>query len=227
MMVDPYWYPALNVAAHFNADFAEIPAPKKAKEMMAVAIAMAGMQAMHSHPYWIQGVSDTEGSPDVRTMCNEKRDDGQSPWGLQQDVEVVTYTQHSATQTLAEFVAGTKLAVESPYDALTTILVDVQAATKLPLPDEWAAVLAATGRKNPVLVLGKIHPTQPIYRLAVVHPVVEGAIDYNPFDLLRGQGYTKVLKIKRGLKVEEIYDPNEKHCPFEKFGVRCKLLSFS
>ena len=225
MLVDPYWYPALNVAAHFHVDFADAMAPKKAKEMMAVAIAITGIQAMHKHPYWIQGVSDTEGSPDVRTMCNQERKGEKSPWGLQQDVEVVTYTEHSATQTLAEFVAGTKLAAESPYDDLTTILVDVQAAARLPSADEWSAVLTATRRRNPVLVLGKVDKAQPIYRLAVVHPVVEGAVDYNPFNLLKAKGYTKVLKMTRGSKSKETYDPNEKHCPFQKFGVQCTLLS--
>lgn len=227
MMIDPYWYPALNVAAHFETDLANIPAPKKAKEMMAVAIAMAGMQALRGYPYWIQGVSDTEGSPDVRTMCNDKIGRSKSPWGLQQDVEVVTYTEHSATQTLAEFVANTKLAVEKPYDDLTTILVDVQVAARLSSANEWSTVLTATRRRNPVLVLGKISTTQPIYRLAVVHPIVEGAIDYNPYDLLKRQGYTKVLKVIKGTKAQETYDGSEKHCPFEKLGVQCRLLSSS
>ncbi len=136
MMIDKYWYPALNVAAHFEVDFADTQPPKKVGEMMAVAIAMAGLQEVHQKPYFIQGVEDSEQSPDVRTVWSDKSKGDVAPWGYQQDVEVVTYTEHSANQSLAEFVAKTKLAPDAGYDELTTILVDVQAKIRLPTAKE-------------------------------------------------------------------------------------------
>ena len=48
-------------------------------------------------------------------------------WCYQQDVEVVSYTEYSASETLADFVAKTKLASNASYDELTTILVHVKA----------------------------------------------------------------------------------------------------
>ena len=223
-MVDKIWYPALNVAEHFRADFQNGLVPKKVGEMMAVAIAMAGIQERQQRQYWIQGVLDSEGSPDVRTIYSEERNDDKAPWCYQQDVEVVSYTKHSANMTLAEFVARTKLGPHDAYDDLTTILVDVQAGAPLPSAQDWAAVLASTGKRNLVLVLGKIDAQKPYYRLAVVHPIVEGAIDYDALFLLRKQGYTGVMKWSRGIKASHAKNINEKHCPFEKLGVKCQLI---
>jgi hypothetical protein len=74
IMVDKLWYPAMNVVAHFQNDFPDGKVPKKVNEMMAVAITLAGLQEIEKRPYWMQGVSDKEGSPDVRTMfCEPKR----------------------------------------------------------------------------------------------------------------------------------------------------------
>jgi hypothetical protein len=224
IMTDKYWYPALNVAIHFEADFKKNPPPKKAEEMLAVAVAMAGMQEMHNKEYWVQLVPDEEGSPDVRTMCCDRVKDGKAPWCYQQDVEVVTYTQFSKNENLADFVARTKLASNAAYDELTTILVHVKESSRLPTAQEWSQVLSKTRKKNPVLVLGRTHPVALDYRLAVVHPVVEGAFDYNAPQLLRKRGYIKVAKWSLGTKATEVIDNDEKHCPFEQIGVRCSLL---
>lgn len=224
MMIDNIWYPALNVAAHFESDFAHTPPPKKAQEMMAVAVAMAAMQEIHKRPFWLQGVSDLEQSPDVRTLCCDSSENGKAPWCFQQDVEVVTYTEYSAKLTLADFVASTKLAANSAYDDLTTILVNVEFAARLPLPEVWSSVLMSTGKNNPVLVLGKIHPSKPIYRLASVHPVVEYAMDFDAPTLFKKRADLKVMKGSLGTKDTQVIDDSEKHCPFEKFGVKCTLI---
>jgi len=224
MMSDKIWYPALNVAAHYGADFQNDLKPKKVEEMMAVAIAMAGVQEIQQRQYWIQGVLDSEQSPDVRTIYREERNDDKAPWCYQQDVEVVSYTEHSTDLTLAEFVAKTKLGSDKAYDDLTTILVNVQAGARLSSAHDWTTVLASTGKRNLVLVLGKIKPQKPHYRLAVVHPIVEGAFDYDVSVLLKKQGHTGVMKWSRGTKANHAKDTNEKHCPFEKFGVKCQLI---
>lgn len=224
MMTDRIWFPALNVAAHFEADFVDIKVPKKVEEMMSVAIAIAAIQEIQNKQYWIQGVSDQEQSPDVRTMCCDQPKDGKAPMCYQQDVEVVSYTEYSTSQALVDFVATTKFAKDTAYDDLTTILVYVKTKTRLPSAKKWSSVLSKTGKNNPVFVLGRINPQKPEYRLAIVHPIVEGAVDYNAPELLRKQGYTSVMKWSRGTRIAETYDPNEKHCPFEKFGISCKLL---
>lgn len=224
MMVDKTWYPPINIAAHFEADFAGIKAPKKAQEMMAVAIAMAGMQKLHGKQYLVQGVSDSEQSPDVRTMCCDPSVDGAAPQCYQQDVEVVTYTTHSASTSLDSFVADTKLSQESAYDDLTTILVNIEAGVHMPSPEQWSLTLTATGKQNPVIVLGRISSDASNFRLAFVHPVFEGGIDYNAPTLLKEQGTPKVVTWSFGTKAKELVDDEEKHCPFEKFGVKCTLL---
>ncbi len=191
---------------------------------MAVAILMAWVQKAHRKPYWIQGVPDVEQSPDVRTICREDQKNGMAPWCYQQDVEVVSYTNYSATHSLADFVAATKFAQDTAYDNQTTILVNVKANARLPSADEWSSVLSSTGKRNPVIILGKVDLENSIYRAAVVHPIAEGAVDYSPYELLKRQGYTGVVKWERGTVDRQISYPHETHCPFEEFGVMCKLL---
>jgi hypothetical protein len=225
IMTDPLWYSPLNVVAHHEADFRETVPPEKVEEMMTVAIAVTGIQEAHKKQYWVQGVSDSEQSPDVRTICADtKIAVGKAPYYQQQDVEVVEYTTYSARMNLAEFVASTKLSKEKAYDDLTTILVNVQGASRLPSQSEWERVLGATGKKNPVLVLGLISASEPLYRLAVVHPVVEVAIDYNAIDLMKKHGSGGVMHFRLGTKAENKKVLDEKHCPFESFGIRCNLL---
>lgn len=225
MMVDKLWYPALNVVAHFQNDFPSGNVPKKIMEMMAVAVTLAGIQEVEKKPYWMQGVSDKEGSPDVRTMFCEPEDGVKAPWCYQQDVEVVSYTKHSASLSLPQFVASTKLANTSSYDADTIVLVNVEAGAPLRSAQEWVSTLGATGKKNQVLVLGLVNPNTSLYRLAFVYPEAEAAIDFNPFELLLKQGYTTVRNWSRGVKARvPINKPGEKHCPFEKFGIECKLV---
>lgn len=223
-MVDTIWFPPINVAAHYHADFKDgYPRPKKIDEMMTTAIALAALQESHGRPYWIQGVPDVEQSPDVRTMfCDDPVADA-APLCYQQDVEIVTYTNHSLTQTLPEFVASTKLANTAGYDAQTVVLVNVQASVKLGSESEWSDILGATGKKNQVLVLGLVNKGTPLYRLASVHPP-EAAIDYNPYELLKKTAYTKVRRWRRRTKNSVSEHSDEKHCPFEKFGVTCRLI---
>jgi len=223
-MIDIIWFPPINVAAHYHADFdVGYARPKKIDEMMTVAIALAALQESHGKPYWIQGVPDSEQSPDVRTMfCDDPVVDA-APLCYQQDVEVVTYTTHSQTRTLPEFVAGTKLANTAGYDAQTIVLVNVQASVRLGSESEWTKVLGTTGKKNQVLVLGLINKVVPLYRLASVHPP-EVAIDYNPYELLKKTAHTKVRRWHRGTKNKVSENSDEKHCPFEKFGITCRLI---
>jgi hypothetical protein len=223
MMVDKTWYPPINVAAHFETDIANVRPPKKAQEMMAVAIAMAGMQELHQRQYWIQGVLDSEQSPDVRTMYCDPPEGDNAPQCYQQDVEVVTYTSHSSGTPLDLFVADTKLSKESAYDELTTILVNIETGVHIPSPAEWSSLLTSTGKRNPVLVLGRISKNN-IHRLAFVHPVFEGGIDYHAPTLLKKHGSPKVVTWSFGTKAKEVVGNDEKHCPFENFGVECKLL---
>lgn len=224
MMIDKTWYPPINVAAHFEADFAGIKAPKKAQEMMAVSIAMAGMQRLHGKQYLVQGVPDSEQSPDVRTMCCDLSVDGAAPQCYQQDVEVVTYTIHSTNTPLDSFVVDTKLSEVSAYDDLTTILVNIEAGVRMPSPEQWSSTLTPTGKRNPVIVLGRLSRDIPNYRLTFVHPVFEGGLDYNAPTLLKELGDQKVVTWSFGTKARDLVDNGEKHCPFEQFGIQCKIL---
>jgi len=224
IMTDNVWFPPLNVAAHYEVDFAGITPPKKAEEMMATAMAVAGIQAMQKKQYWVQAVSDTEGSPDARTICCDSSVNGAAPLCYQQDVEVVTYTAHSSKESLASFVANTKLSANKAYDELTTILVNVQTNVRLPSKEDWSNILGATGKNNPVLVLGRIKKDAPEYKLAIVYPVFEGALDYNLPKLLKSLPHSKAMKWSIGTKDKQTDDDSENHCPFEKLGATCTLL---
>jgi hypothetical protein len=229
MMKDPRWYSALNVVAHAHSDFLTqtgviIPPPKKVEEMWAVAVMLVGIQESEKKQYWMQPVADSEGTPDVRTITRIERTDDRAPDYTYQDVEVVTYTVASSTETLPEFLLRTKLAPDKAYDDLTTILIWAKDAVKCPPNAEWLAILKSVRQRTPVMLLGKMHSTDPIYSLVQVHPVCKPIMNFNLPETLLKQKYTGVMNLARGTKNKNMRREGEEHCPFESFGINCANL---
>lgn len=231
-MTDPRWYSAMNVVSHVQTDTTPGAVPKKVEELWAVSIMLAAVQEIEQKQYWLQPVSDKEGSPDVRTLFVDKvySGDRSNDYSMQ-DVEVVTYSAASAArgETLPEFVLRTKLSKDKAYDDVTTILVWVQVAPPPSDAKEWMAVLARAKTKVPsVFVLGQSHPVDPTYHLMQVYPrPFPIAVDYDASDLLVNQGYAGVLDLARGTKKKSRISPAEEHCPFESLGIVCKRIQVS
>ena len=224
MMQDKRWYSALNVVAHYYADFEPglaVKLPKKADEMWATAVMLVGIQEIEKRQYWMQPVSDTEGSPDVRTITSIERDDDRARDYVSQDVEVVTYTRDSSGESLSDFLLRTKLSPEDAYDELTTILVWAKGAVHSPSASEWRTALKDVKQKTPVVLLGRAHPNEPMYSLIQVHPVPKQILQFNLPDTLKAQRYTGVLNLNQGGKNRTERREGEDHCPFESLGVEC------
>src|SRR5665213_3151077 len=212
MMKDPRWFSALNVIAHFHEDFGTSPnPPKKAEEMWATAIMLTGIQEVEGRQYWMQPVSDAEGSPDVRTIMRTERNDGKAPHYIYQDVEVVTYTAASSAESLPQFLLRTKLSPLKAYDELTQILIWAKVAVQSPPKAEWDAVLKDVKNLAPVMLIGLVHETEPTYSLMQVHPNRHKIIDFNVLEVLKKQKYTGVINLVRGSKDVTTSRPGEDH----------------
>lgn len=226
-MQDKRWYSVLNVIAHYYADFDPvlgIKPSKKADEMWAVAVMLVGIQEVEKRQYWMQPVSDTEGSPDVRTITRIERDDDRARDYVSQDVEVVTYTAASSEENLSDFLLRTKLSPDDAYDELTTILVWARGAVHSPPMSEWRTALKDVKQKTPVVLVGRAHPHEPIYCLVQVHPAIKQILQFNLADTLKAQRYTGVLNLNRGGKNRSKRREGEDHCPFESLGVKCNQI---
>ncbi len=219
MMKDPLWYSALNIVAHSHTDFNVLP--KKAEEMWATAVMIVGMQEIENRRYWLQPVSDSEGSPDVRTITRHEREDDRARDYSYQDVEVVTYTSASHGVSLPQFLLDTKLSSKKAYDPLTTILIWVKDGTRCPPGAEWNKTLREVASSTPVLLLGRAHPTEPIYTLIQVRPAFTTLIEFNLPETLLKRGYTGALRLRRGTKDANKYHAGEEHCPFESLEIKC------
>ena len=228
MMKDKRWFSALNVVAHFGTDFAPgLGTPqtrKKAEEMWAVAVMIAGIQEAVGSEYWMQSVSDTEGSPDVRTTTIVNRPAGRAPDYAMQDVEVVTYTAASSSESLPEFLLRTKLSPKKAYDSLTTILIWAKDSAYCPPRTEWDTVLAGVKSSVTVVLVGQSKENEPVYSLIQVHPDRKNVIEFDLNKTLLKQGYTGVITLSRGVKDVTVARPEEEHCPFESIGVDCLLM---
>lgn len=226
-MTDSRWYSALNAIMHFRADVESTDASKtarKAEELCVAAIALVALQEVEQRQFWIQPVSDKEQSPDVRTITFYDKGDGSAPDGVMQDVEVVSY-EFVSGESVPGFLLRTKFAKGKAYDEQTTILLHIKEATKYPGAKEWEEVLGGSHHRSPVMLLGRAHPIEPVYTLIQVYPGYKKILEFNLPDLLKKQGYSGVLNLRRGSKKKNVRYDSEKHCPLEIMGIKCKGLN--
>lgn len=226
IMTDSRWYALSNAILHYRSDISLGDTSKiarKTEELCAVATAIVGIQEVEKRQYWIQPVSDAEGSPDARTMTCYEQEEDRAPDCTMQDVEMVTY-EHSSGESLVDFLLRTKLSQGKSYDEKTTILVYAKEAVKCPPAKEWDKALKNLLHRSPVMILGRAHATDPIYILIQVYPSYKKIIEFNLPETMLKQGYAGVLNISRGSKKKNMKYESEKHCPFESLGVKCKSL---
>lgn len=223
-MEDPIWYSPLNVIYHFT-EYKNDPVPKdsqkfkKAEEAFFVATMLVGIMAIQKKEYWMQIVSDKNGSPDIRTGNYKKpRGTPMNTW-VTQEVEVVTFDEHSDEKTVIDFLRRTKLSRTKAYDPLTTILCYIRKDFLLPPLETLVADLRVDNCQSPIMILGKTSPNQENYKIAQINPELNLI---NKFDLLvelKEKKYTGVLNLKRGSAPLFHSHPKEKHFPFEKIGI--------
>lgn len=222
---DNVWFSPINVLYHF-ARLESLPPSskrssrsfKKAKEAYRVAIMLMGIIKFQQRQYWLQIVKDEEGSPDIRTGTFLIVSGKPKEFTIQ-EVELVDFEHHSK-ENIVDFLKRTKLSPKRPYPSYITFLCYVSKATLLPpyrqIYDELKSVVA----KNPIIILGKIHPRKHIYRICQVHPEIDLLEDFDVMREAYNKKYRGVLRLKSGSddKLNLIYLPNEKHYPFEALG---------
>jgi len=91
-------------------------------------------------------------------------------------------------------------------------------------PKQISSELKDFPHKNPVIILGKIHPKRHVYKISQILPIPGFEIG---FDVMREahekkcqEKYHGVMKWKLGTddQFNLIYLPDEKHYPFESLG---------
>lgn len=222
ILKDPIWFAPLNVIHHFSELRNNSPIEKqksknfkKAEEMNSVAIMLVGLQVLQKRKYWLQMVDDSEGSPDVRTgtfvLPNKTSADDFS----YQDVEVVTYGNHSP-ESFLDFLKGTKLSQKKSYDSKTMILCVVQRNVLIPPFEKCRLAIEEMSVNCPVMVVGQTSTDEDKYKIVQIYPNVELETEFILGKTLRENSHTGVLNLQWGTKPKLEYRPEEKHLPFEK-----------
>lgn len=223
-MEDPVWFSPLNVIFHFT-QYKNDPAPKdqrqfkKAEEAFFVATMLVGIMAIQNKEYWMQIVSDKNGSPDIRTgIYKAPRGTPMNTW-VTQEVEVVTFDEHSDEKSVPEFLRRTKLSNGKAYDPLTTILCYIRKDFHLPPLQTLVAELQSDKCQSPIMLLGKTSPDQETYKIAQINPQLDLVNEFDLLIELKGKKYTGVLNLKKGSIPIFHLHPEDKHFPFEKMGI--------
>lgn len=188
---------------HFDSANQKISSDMKKAitESYATSVMALGANQLLDRQLRIQLVDPKERSPDNRLMYEvamppgSKHDFNMEYW----DVEVVTLEEHSNEQ-VDDFLKRTKLASTKSYDQETIILCYINrdiANGKL-----WSDVsdeLKKLNTPNNIFLIGKIHPTKPIYQLARVNPTFDSIIEYDvneevkkPYDKTGGTLFTPI-----------------------------------
>ena len=227
---DPIWYAPPSVIYHYGIHLDPLPpeqktstAFKKADELLVAAIALLGIQLDETELYWMQPVSDSEGSPDVRTGRFLSPQGAHAPHFEYQDVELVAFVPQ-AGEDVASFLSRTKLSKAKSYDDKTIILCHMQKGASVPSVPAITEALRSTGAVCPVIVMGRTHSGRKDYTLFQVHPQYKEIAAYNLDEILKTQPRRSVLNLRRGSKPSNESRPNDEHCPFESMGFVCPLL---
>jgi hypothetical protein len=229
---DPIWYTPHSVIYHYAAHLDSLPIKqkegkvfRKADELVVAAHALLGIQIKEGD-HWMQLVSDSESSPDVRTGHFLPSDGIHAPHWEYQDIEVVSFVP-TPGEDVGAFLTRTKLSKAKAYDDKTIVLLHVQTGTQIKSWEDIATALKATGAVCPVIGLGRTDPVRKDYVLFQLHPRIAALAKYNLDDILKTQSRRSVLNLRRGSKPSNESRPNEEHCPFESLGFQCSLLKTS
>ena len=224
---DNLWFHPINVLYHYARLESLLPPSKrnnhsfrKLTEAYNVAIMLMGIIKFQKRQYWLQIVNDKDGSPDIRTGTFVVKDGKPKDFTIQ-EVEVVEFEHHS-NESIVDFLKRTKLSSKQPYPPYITFLCRVSKTTILPPYKQIHNDLKLIGLKNSLIILGKLHPRNHIYRICQVNPEIDLLVDFDVMEETHNKEYRGVIKVKLGTddKLNFIYLPTEKHYPFESLGYK-------
>lgn len=220
---DPIWFAPLNVIHHFSKLDSSISDKerkskkfRKAQEMLIVSIMLSGLQSLQGVKYWLQLVDDNESSPDVRTGTFVPSEKTNSPGFSIQDIEVVTFEEHSRGSVI-DFLGTAKLSGKKSYDEKTTILCEIKQNIHLPPLTQLNDEIKLLRKDLPVMIVGRTSSTKKRYKIAQINPDVDLVYEFDLSVALK-TGHTGVLDLRRGTHPVSEYHPDVKHYPFEKLG---------
>lgn len=224
---DNVWFSPINVMYHFSKldDMTSLDKKtgkkfRKAYEANLVAIMLMGIIKLQQQEYWMQITKDSEGTPDIRTFRYVTKK-GKANWQDIQEVEVVQYEKHSF-ESITDFLKRTKLSQKKSYPETTTILCLADKTINLPSWKKLHEELQDIKINNPVVILGKTHPTKTIYTICQIHPTIDLLAEYNIMEESFNKKYIGVLRVNLSAegKLEFTKYPNEKHYPFDSLGIK-------
>ncbi|MFA5015492.1 MAG: hypothetical protein WC549_08135 [Actinomycetota bacterium] len=151
-------------------------------ESFAVSVMSLGVNQLLDMQLRVQLVDPKDRSPDLRVMHEVPMADT-SKFDLKMnywDVEVVTLEEHSNVQ-VDQFIKDTKLkASKKSYDKDTIILCYIDKdISDGKLWKDVSAELQKLKVPNNIFLVGKTHPTKPIYDVARVNPVFDSIIRFD------------------------------------------------
>jgi hypothetical protein len=122
-----------------------------------------------------------EDTPDTRVLHSQKRQlsTKEVMWGHYLDVEVVTYGEYS-DEPLDDFLKRTKLAMTKAYQADTIIVCYIN--KNIVHGKLWKDIhqdLQEVQSQLETFLIGKVHPTEPEYASALVHPKYDHVVQFN------------------------------------------------
>lgn len=224
---DTVWFSPINVLSHFerlsdtaDADYKKSKDYKKAFEAYLVAIMLIGIIKLQKQEYWMQLAKDEEGTPDIRTFRYAAKN-GVLNWQEIQEVEVVQYESHS-NESMTEFLKRTKFSPKKSYPDTTTILCYANKTTNLSTWKQLEKEMQTVKAKNPAIILAKTDKTKPVYTICQIHPELDLLTEFDAFEETKNKKYSGVLKVRFEPSKKQpifVYDPKEKHYPFESLGI--------
>lgn len=172
------WFSPARVLIHYirllkKIGMSEIEKGRKyqrVREMKAVALFLLGIMKNQEVEFWIQPVLD-ERIPDVRTFCFGRDKDGNIEQWIQ-EVEVTTYGEHSHDD-LPEFIWKTKYSKRKSYPPYFVVLCELRKTFLLPPLTTLKSELERYKPKGVIALLGRLNPTEEIYRVAQIYPELE------------------------------------------------------
>src|SRR5260370_7586564 len=150
---------------------------------------------------WVFGTKKIEGNEHLVQMVNPREETTPDTrvfhptykqlktkvvrWGGYIDVEVVTYNEYSSAP-IDEFLKATKLALGKAYQADTIVLCYID--KNIQGGKLWKDIhrdLQGVKSQLETFLIGKTHPTEPLYTSAMVHPRYEDIVQFNVLEEAR------------------------------------------
>ncbi len=225
-MEDPVWFPPFNVIYHgdllrksLSSEEKKSKKFRKVVEAYTVAQMLVGIMVKENKDYWMQLVDDKFASPDIRTIRYADAHDEKFDFLEQVDVEVVEYESHSK-MSIPEFIVEKKFSKYKSYDENTIILCHVGSGVQSFLPDRETIkkIMEPVNSSCHVLLLAGTNPQVLELDLILLKPNVGVLLTYVPAVELSKRKRRSVAIFKLGTRKPSVYNPNNKHYPFEKLG---------